>query len=390
MSRFTPIRMSALIIAIALAVPGAAQAAQGTPRDQVAALAATIRASGYTSYAADIEALASTMSDADAQALADAGITRVTAGINTANQAKVLAESMGVSFPAVEDPTAAGRSAGFPDGDYPDPAKCTESPGGSNFDVVFVLFTSVKTARAAVDIAADIVDLAGWACSTVVVAIGIGGNPQTVACAIAQIALTAANGILSGFEVALDVINFCDGAITFSDVKLTVDRLEHIHSDLDTYQGEIKDTVTTEASVINTNIATHDSDMKLLLSAHDTHITTLLGQHDTDVKLLLDDIISRLGTLDDKVQLGLKSQAEIAMHKRFKTRPSVFYEERLDEICGYAQEAITDLPVVYLAASQAQAMYDRAIQYKITDPKRAADECIRAFLAATVRSDTIQ
>ncbi len=68
----------------------------------------------------------------------------------------------------------------------------------------------------------------------------------------------------------------------------------------------------------------------------------------------------------------------------------MFYEERLDEICGYAQEAITDLPVVYLAASAAQAIYDRAIQFKVTDPKRAADECIKAFLMATVRSDRIQ
>jgi hypothetical protein len=356
MRRFSPTRMKAIALAIALAVPSAALA--GGPKDEIYELAVVARAAGYESRAAEIEALAAGMSDADAQTLVDVGLPQLIAALRAAAQARVLAETMGVSFPSREGATRSyEQSAGFPDPDYPDPAKCTESPTGSNFDVVFVLYTSVTTARAAVEIAKDIVDLAGWGCSTVVVAIGIGGNPQTVACAIAQIALTIANGILSGFEVALDVINFCDGSIQFADVKAAVARLEHLHDDLETARGQI---------------------------------LTRIDDHDTDIKALLATVLAEITVMQDKLDLGLKSQAEIAMHKRFKTRPSVFYEERLDEICGYAQEAINDLPVVYLAASAAQVMHDRAVQFKVTDPKRAADECIRAYLTATVRSGSIQ
>jgi hypothetical protein len=222
---------------------------------------------------------------------------------------------------------------------------------------LFITFTTVKTARVAFEAANDFLKGLFWACETVVVAIGIGGNPQTVACAAAEIALAIANTALNIAEEALDIVNFCDGAIQFTDNRTTLERTEHIHGDLEATRADI---------------------------------LARLDQHDTEIKAILAMVLAQLTVIENKVDLGLKSQAEIAMHTKHRTRPSVFYEERLDEICGYAQEAIDDLPVVYLAASAAQGILDKAVQFKVTDPKRAADECIRAFLQATVRSDAIQ
>ena len=351
MQRLIPIRTKALILAIALAVPSAAQAG---PKDAVYALAAAARDLGDDSRAAQLEALTAAMSDEDAQRLVDAGIAQVTELFRQLAQQRALAEEQGVPSSSTRGIT---NSAGLPVGSYPDPAKCFTSPDGSNFDALFITFTTVKTARVAFEAANDFLKGLFWACETVVVAIGIGGNPQTVACGVAEIALAIANTALNVAEETIDIVNFCDSAIQFTDGKTTLARTEHIHDDLEAARVEI---------------------------------LARLETHDVDIKAILAMILAQLTVIENKVDLGLKSQAEIAMHTRNHTRPSVFYEERLNEICGYAQEAINDLPVVYLAAASAQAIYDRAIQFKVTDPKRAADECIRAYLQATVRSDRFQ
>jgi hypothetical protein len=353
---YIPIRTKALILAIALAVPAVAQAG---PRDEVYALAAAARALGDAPRAAQIEALAAAMSDEDAQRLVDGGIAQLTAIFMQLAQEQAAAAKLGVPLSSGQSPGKGmtTNSAGLPDGTYPDTSKCFTSPDGSDFDSFFVAFTAVKTARTAYEAANDFLKGLFWGCETVVVAIGVGGNPQTVACGIAEIALAIANTALNVAEETIDVIDFCDGAIQFTDTRTTLERTAHIHDDLEAARMQ-------------------------LLARLDTH--------DTDIKALLAMILSQLQVIENKVDLGLKSQAEIAMHKRFRTRPSVFYEERLDEICGYAQEAIDDLPVVYLAASAAQTILNRAVQFKVTDPKRAADECIRAYLQATTRSDSIQ
>ncbi len=355
MLKLIPTRTKARILALALAVPSAAQAG---PKDEVYALAAAARALGDDRRAAEIEALTSAMSDEDAQMLVNAGIGQLTASFREVAQQRAQAERQGVPLSSPQDVTrGVTNSAGFPDPVYPDPAKCATSPDGSNFDALFISFVAVQTARTAFVLADDLLNGLFWACETVVVAIGVGGNPQTVGCAVLEIALAVANGILSFAEAALDIVEFCDGEISGAESAATFERTAHIHDDLEAARVEI---------------------------------LAQLEQHDVDIKAILAMILAQLTVIENKVDLGLKSQAEIAMHTRHRTRPSVFYEERLDEICGYAQEAINDLPVVYLAASAAQAIHDRAIQFKVTDPKRAADECIKAFLTATVRSDAIQ
>jgi hypothetical protein len=71
-------------------------------------------------------------------------------------------------------------------------------------------------------------------------------------------------------------------------------------------------------------------------------------------------------------------------------RPSIFYEDRLDELCDLAQEAIDDLPPEYVLATTAQTLVNDGKAFKNTDPKRAADECIRGYSMATTGSSTLQ
>lgn len=348
-------RTSALILTITLALPNLAQAGA---RDEIYALATAARALGDLSRADEIEALAGAMTEEDAERLSSAGISRVTAAFQALAAKRIEAARLNVPLTKPADvESRIKRSAGFPEPEYPDPAKCTISPDGSNFDALFITFVTVTTARTAYEAADDILKGLFWACETVVVAIGIGGNPQTVACGVAEIVLAVANTALNIAEQALEIVDFCDGAIQWADTRTTLERTAHIHDDLEAARVEI---------------------------------LTRLEEHDVDIKEILALILTQLASIEQKIDLGLKSQAEIAMHTKFRTRPSVFYEERLDEICGYAQEAINDLPVVYLAAAAAQNILDKAVQFKVTDPKRAADECIRAYLSATVRATSIQ
>src|SRR5262249_43729519 len=161
-------RTKALILAIALAVPSAAQAG---PRDEVYALAAAIRAVGDESRATEVEGLAGTMSDEDAQLLVNAGVAQATAAFwDVANQ-RAVPQAKGVPLSSTTGDIVP-RSAGLPQPDYPDPAKCVNSPNGSDFDSLFAAFTAVTLARATVDTARDAIDTAEFACLTVVVAIG--------------------------------------------------------------------------------------------------------------------------------------------------------------------------------------------------------------------------
>ena len=93
MPRLIPTRTKALILAIALAVPSAAQAG---PKDEVYALAAAIRAAGEESRAAEVEVLAGAMSDEDAQLLVNAGVAKVTAAFREVAAQRALAERQGV------------------------------------------------------------------------------------------------------------------------------------------------------------------------------------------------------------------------------------------------------------------------------------------------------
>jgi len=361
--RPNPMRIVTMLLALVLVAPAVADAG---PREDAQALADAIRAFGYPDEAAQIETLAASMSDAEAQALADTGIRDITAGIYEYLGAEEVAASLGAPIggarPALglrSDGTAMmrDRSAGLPNGDYPDTLSCSDSPTRSNFQVVFGLHTAFVVAKNVAKIAQHALEAGKYGCLTVVVAIGVGGNPQTVACIILQIAFAVVDVALEVAFDAIALVDRCDSGIDAAEIEGAYERLGHLHTDLET---------------------------------HDTDIKSDIMIHDEDIKALLADIIMRLSRMEDTLNLVKKSQLEIAMNRRLKTRPSVFYEERLDELCDLAQEAVNDLPVVYLIAGQAQDLVDDGVAFKITDPKRAADECVKAFELATKRSQTLQ
>lgn len=364
MRRFNLMRIVTMLLAVVLVAPSVANAA---PRDDAQDLADAIRAFGYPAEAAEIEALVAGMSDGEVQAMADTGIVDITAGLYEYMDAEQVAISFGAPI-ASERPALSvqsdglartrDQSVGLPDGDYPgDPVPCPGSPTRSDFNTVFALHTAFVVAKDVAKIAQHALEAGKYGCLTVVVGIGVGGNPQTPICVALQIAFAIVDVALEVAFDAIDLVDRCDGGIDAAEIEGAYERLGHLHTDLET----------------------HDSDIKSDISTHDT-----------DIKALLADIISRLARMEDTLNLVKKSQAEIAMNRRLKIRPSVFYEERLDEVCDLAQEAVDDLPVVYLIAGKAQQLVDDGMAFKVTDPKRAADECIKAHELATKRSQTLQ
>jgi hypothetical protein len=111
-----------------------------------------------------------------------------------------------------------------------------------------------------------------------------------------------------------------------------------------------------------------------------------LATHDEEVQAKLQQAIARAASIESKVDLGLKTQLEVAMDRKATRRPAVFYKERLDELCDLAQEAIDDLPPAYAPSALAQKMVSDGKQFKVTDPKRAADRCVAGFNLATTGS----
>jgi hypothetical protein len=94
MRTLIPTRAKAVLLAVALAVPMAAQAAG--PKDQVYALIAAARALGDESRAEQLEALTAAMSDEDAQRLVDGGIDQLTEAFRQLAQQRALSEQQGV------------------------------------------------------------------------------------------------------------------------------------------------------------------------------------------------------------------------------------------------------------------------------------------------------
>ncbi len=363
MRRSNLMRIVTMLLAVVLVAPSVANAG---PRDDAQDLADAIRTFGYPAEAAEIEALVAGMSDGEVQTLADTGIRGITAGLYEFLDAEEVAVSLGAPM-ATERPSLSGqssgvvrmqdRSTGLPVGDYPDTLSCPTSPTRSNFQTVFALHTAFVVAKDVAKIAQHALEAGKYGCLTVVVGIGVGGNPQTPICIALQIAFAIVDVALEVAFDAIDLVDRCDGGIDAAEIEGAYERLDHLHTDLGTHDTDIKDDILV---------------------------------HDTDIKALLADIITRLARMEGTLDLIKKSQAEIAMNRRLKIRPSVFYEERLDEICDLAQEAVDDLPVVYLIAGKAQNLVDDGMAFKITDPKRAADECIKAHELATKRSQTLQ
>ena len=215
---------------------------------------------------------------------------------------------------------------------------CPISPERSNADDLLIAVSAIAAGNIALEIANGIWSVADRACGTVVVAIGIGGNPQNALCIITDVVLFVAQAVVTTAEAVTDGIAFCDGAVDSAEIEGAYERVGHIHADLETHDSNIDadlaahdvnidtDLIAHNLNIvtnlaahdlnIDTDLAAHDLNIDTDLIAHDLNIDTDLQIHDADIKLLLDGVQE---TLDEKVELRRVHMQvlQVSMRKRY-------------------------------------------------------------------------
>lgn len=344
--------------------PGAASAA---PIDDARALISAIAATGDSDRAWQLTQVVDSMSGADLELFANSGIRELTALMQQQQAAIQKARDAGFQVPADSSAGASAQRSSTRDHDpdfpvftdyTPDSVSCPNSPLQTQLDTIVEIRTTVVAAQVAYKIAKALYESANPVCHQLVVALGVGSNPGTAVCIGLGIAETVVHVLFDVAQKSLQLIDFCDDEVDYAKIRATFHGLEFVHNEL----------------------TVHDFDEKLQLATHDI-----------EVQALMDELLTRLARIEGKVDLLLKSQLEITMDRKGgRSRPSVFYEERLDELCSYARQAVDDLPKVYLIAPQAEELLALAQSLKATDPKLAADNCVQAFVRATAASATLQ
>ena len=362
-------RCAAILVVMTIVVPGTASAA---PIDDARALIGAIAAAGDSQRAWQLTQVVDSMSDSDLEAFANSGIRQLTDLINQQRDAIDQARALGYTVPdgltelsenGPSEPRSGDSRSHNPAypvfTEYtPDSLSCPNSPGQTALTTIVGLRSTVVLAQAAYKIAKALYDDTDPVCHQLVVAIGIGSNPGTAVCIGLGIAETVVHVLFDIAQKSLELIDFCDEEVDYAKIRATFYGLEFIHNQLED----------------------HDVAMKLQLATHDV-----------ETQALLDALLVRLARIEGKVDLLMKSQMEIAMDRKGgRSRPSVFYEERLDELCDYAQEAVDQLPGVYLVARRAQELVMQGVALKLTDPKLAADTCVEGFVRATNHSAVLQ
>jgi hypothetical protein len=353
-------------IMLVLAVSGPAAAA---PIDDAGSLINAIASTGDKDRAWQLTQIVQSMSESELEAFANSGIQQITGLIHQQRAAIEAARTYGYlpgsNEAASGSPEASTRSTRNHVDSYPvftdytpDSVSCPNSPDQTEIGTIIALRATLIGTQAAYKIAKGIYEGASPGCHQLVVAIGVGSNPQTAICIGLGIAETAVHVAFDIVAKALELVKFCDDEVDYAKIRATFHGLEYVHDQLTTHDTEIA-------------------------AQHDTH--------DVEVQTLVDDLIARLTRMENKFDLILKSQLELAMDRRGRrSRPSVFYEDRLDELCDAAQEAVDDLPSVYLLTSHTQALITEAEALKLTNPKLAADRCVQAFTRASSGSSTLQ
>jgi hypothetical protein len=274
------------------------------------------------------------------------------------------AEPMSIDSPASAGLNASPRAlledydlVNFPQPNYPSGSPCITPVGVTTSAAIKVGFKATLFAlREALTAADGLQRAAIHGCNITIIAIGVGGNAAS-ACIISGVAIGVIDAVLSSAETIVDTVIFCDQQIHFAESEASEKRMEFV---------------------------SHQLEM------HDLEMGERIATHDDEVQIKLQDAITRAGRIEGKIDLALKTQLEVAMDRRATRRPSIFYEDRLDELCDLAQEAIDDLPPVYVLATNAQKYVNDGKAFKVTDPKRAADECVRGYAAATSNSFELQ
>lgn len=338
---------SALLL-LALSMPVAAAAA---PADNLRDYLDTLQALGLPEYAADIEQVAEGMSDVELERFAGPSMQQATAAFRQWIDVENAARAAGVLVPSSkQSPTELRHvvvDAPFPVADFSDLDPCPNPE--ADFETLFALRAAVIALKD-VYIAAKTFDAASKpACFMLFVAIGVGGNVAPACSGFSLLEAAAA--------VALDIADF------------SLDRVVQCRDQYDFARGQASHQRTAH---IEDQITTHDADMKYKLADHDVRVQDKLRE-----------ALAIEARIEAKVDIGLKTQLELAMGRKGIKQPAIFYQDRLDELCGVAQEAIDDLPPMYALAELAQSSVTQGTAFKVSDPKRAVTLCTRGFNLAT-------
>jgi hypothetical protein len=246
----------------------------------------------------------------------------------------------------------------FPAANYPPQnSTCPNDVGTVNTAAVKVgLKATFFALREALTAAEGVQRAALPACNAIVIAIGIGGNGAS-ACVVSAVALSVADGLLVGAENVVDNLIFCDIQVHFAESAASDKRGQYLAHQLE---------------------------------AHDLDLAAQLTTHDNQMQAKLGEAIAKAAALENKLDLALKTQMELAMDRKSKSYPPVLYQDRLGELCDDAQEAITELPSQYLLEPTAPTYASDGKQFEVTDPKRAASYCVRGYQLATRSSNTLK
>ena len=358
-------RLTTIMVVMAVAVSGSAGAA---PIDDARALIKAIGSTGDSDRTWQLTQVVESMSESELQTFSESGIRVITDLINQQQAAIRSARVFGYVPPAeivANASAAATRETRNHVDEYPvftdytpDSVSCPNSPDQTQLSTIVALRATLVGAQAAYKIAKGFYEGTNPVCHQLVVAIGVGSNPQTAVCIGLGIAETAVHVAFDIVAKALELVEFCDDEVDYAKIRATFHALDYVHEQL---------------------------------TDHDTEMKAQLTTHDVEEQALIDELIARLTRIETKVDLLLKSQLEIAMDRKGgRSRPSVFYEDRLDELCNIAQEAVNHLPAVYMLTHDTQELITEAQGLKLANPKLAADRCVQAFVRATSGSSTLQ
>lgn len=235
-----------VVVAVALAVPGAASAGV---REDFQTLADAVALAGLDQTAAQIRESVAALSDAELeQVYGEADL----AGFGEVFIANADALDAFDEIIAAASPSTAPEmfSPGLPEAiGYPDPFLCPFSPDRMDAGAMIAVVDTIQEARILLESAKGIWFALSRECEEVIL-----GHNTSLACIPSDLVLVAMEFLLGAAEGVVEHIAACDDAVDAAEIEGTYERAGHIHSDLETHDAQIK-----------AQLAAHDADIKMLL-----------------------------------------------------------------------------------------------------------------------------
>lgn len=256
----------------------------------------------------------------------------------------------------------------------------------ANWNAIRDLRMAVQTAFSSLQVARDAFPVCDAAAGQTVVAGGIGvcagGNLSAICMGLAiavtvyQAEFTIINSELN-YEIARqESSDYLDKRIDSAEIGLIMRRSAYLNEQLKSLDANL----TEHDENVSEELEQHDLRVEAQLLLHDTQIKNQLEQHDAEIKVMLTEV-------ERQIDLLLKTQLENMMASGGGARSGVAYQERLEEVCELASEAITSATNEgYKVHRRAYDLLEEGNDLMLTDPKRAHDACRSAFQYAATGS----